>query len=122
MWKWSLLLIARSVWAQGVVEGTITNAVTGAGATGVTVGIQTGDGISKPIVNLSTTTGVGGTFVLRNVKEGGYRISFGSHDYMSPAPTDKIFEVFHVSAGQPVHIHVQLTPWGKIRGRVLDEE
>src|SRR5689334_7345486 len=109
-----LFSIPAALFAQttGLVEGTITNKLTHGGAAGVTIRVIGGGR------EYSTPTSDSGTFRIPNVVEGDYATNLESHDYMVPQNGPRI----RVSSGTPVRIEMELSPWAKIRGKVLDDK
>jgi hypothetical protein len=109
----AFLALPAALYAQtgGIVEGTISNRVTHAGVPGVVVKIVEG------VRDYRATTSDSGTFRIVNIAPGQYSLSFDSKDLITPEARR-----LQVTTGDPVRIDVELAPWGKIRGRVLDDQ
>jgi hypothetical protein len=97
-----------------MVEGTVFNAATSAGAAGVTVSLLRGT-----TAFYDTTTDGAGHFRFDNIRETDYSIRYRSPDYWLTAG-ESDYRPFHVTAGSPVKLEARLMPWSKISGRVVD--
>src|SRR3954447_13810010 len=108
------LAIPAALLAQGrgVVEGTISNKLTHAGVAGVKVQITSNN------QQYTATTSDGGTFRIANVPPGQYTVALDSHELMTPGGMRPL----PVSGADPVRLDLELMPWAKIRGRVLDDQ
>ncbi len=109
----ALLLCAASLPAQ-IVEGTVTNSVTGAGISGIKVNLmQYGD------TWYSATTGAQGGFLFDHVQNGVYHATYDSPDYWWERPAGPN-QQFQVTAGTPVTLEARMTPLAQLSGRVVD--
>jgi hypothetical protein len=110
----AFLAIPAALLAQGTgaVEGTISNKLTHAGVAGVKVQIT---GKNQ---QYTATTSDGGTFRIANVPAGQYTVALDSRELMTPGGLRPIV----VSGPDPVRLDLELMPWAKIRGRVLDDQ
>jgi hypothetical protein len=100
------------------IEGSVTNSVTGAPVSGVKVEIHAaGKTVSE------TTTDAQGAFRIDSVSSGEYTANFNLHGFQQP-PSDaaarKPFRL--VAGGPPVRLDAQMTPMGKVSGRVVDAD
>ena len=110
----AVFLLPLTLLAQGtgIVEGTISNKLTHAGVAGVKVQI-TGNN-----QQYTATTSDGGTFRIANVPAGQYTVALDSRELMTPGGMRPI----PVSGADPVRLDLELMPWARIRGRVLDDQ
>jgi hypothetical protein len=99
----------------GVVEGSVVNSATHSGIAGVTVRLFTRQG-----VRYETTTDGTGQFSIRGMKEDDYDSSF-ERDGFAPLGA-MISRRLHIDGKNPARLDVELTPYAKIRGRVMDPE
>jgi Carboxypeptidase regulatory-like domain len=115
MAKFLCLLILSSACALAqTVEGSVFDAATGDGITGVKVELLKG---GTPFYE--TTTDGAGRFRFDNIRDADYAIRYQSPDYwLTAGPSD--YRLFHVAAGSPVKLEVRLMPWSRISGRVVD--
>jgi hypothetical protein len=109
-------LVATSALSSQVIEGKVANSVTGAPIGGVAVTIQSADRTAY-----QTTTDLGGTFRIDDVKAGHYAANFSKSEFLeleANSPARRPFNV--VSGSDRIRLDIKLTPLGKILGRVLD--
>ena len=66
----------------------------------------------------TATTSDGGTFRIANVPAGQYTVALDSHELMTPGGLRPI----QVAGPDPVRLDLELMPWARIRGRVLDDQ
>ena len=110
-----LLLPAACALAQ-TVEGSVFDAATGVGVSGVKVELLKG---ATPFYE--TATDGGGRFRFDNVREGEYAARYQSPDYwLTAGPSD--YKTFPVTAASPVKLEVRLMPWSGISGRIVDSQ
>jgi uncharacterized GH25 family protein len=114
-----LVLPPANAQNAGVVEGSVVNSATHSGIAGVTVKLFTRQG-----VRYETTTDGTGRFNVRGMKEDEYDSSFEREGF---APSDStramiIKRLLRVDGKNPARLDVELIPYAKIRGRVLDAE
>jgi hypothetical protein len=122
---------ARAVWAlccfvlvlplaraqnAGVVEGSVVNGATHSGIAGVTVKLFTHQG-----VRYETTTDSAGRFSVHGMKEDEYDSSFEREGFRH-VETALFRRLLRVDGKNPARLDVELTPYAKIRGRVVDPE
>ena len=67
----------------------------------------------------SATTSAGGTFRIANLPPGQYTAVLDSRELVTP-PGQRLITV--TGSGEPVRFNLELLPWAKIRGRVLDDQ
>jgi hypothetical protein len=99
-----------------IIEGSVTNAVTGVAVRGVAVAILSS---GKP--QYQTTTDFEGFFRIDGVQAGSYTATFTKEDFLeleATSPARRLFKI--TAASDPVHLEAKLMPKGKIFGRVLD--
>jgi hypothetical protein len=111
-----LALPSANAQNAGVVEGNVANSATGSGIAGVTVKLFTRQG-----VRYETTTDGTGRFSVRGMKEDDYDSSF-EHEGFAHIETRVFRRLLHVDGKNPARLDVELTPYAKIRGRVMDPE
>jgi len=117
------LLAVGAATGQGVIEGLVVSARSGAALKNATVQLrQVGGGVSQ-----RATTPVGGRFVFRRVTPGRYRLSaerrgYVPQEYGSPAPGMPGETLVIEAEGQPPPAVIRLSPQGVIAGRVVDED
>jgi hypothetical protein len=105
-----VLLLAQSA---GVIEGRVTNSVTGEGVGGVTVRFLDGhDRVQQ------TSTDASGVYRVANLSDGTYRGTFEKDGFANGPGNPPV----QISAGVPAKLDAQLEPRGGLRGRVLDED
>jgi hypothetical protein len=110
----SLLALGVACAVAQTVEGSVFDAATGAGVSGVKVELLKG-----ATAFYETTSDGGGRFRFDNVREGDYAARYQSPDYwLTAGPSD--YRTFHVADGSPVKLEARLMPWSKISGRVVD--
>ncbi|HEY4364113.1 MAG TPA: carboxypeptidase-like regulatory domain-containing protein [Bryobacteraceae bacterium] len=112
----SFLAIATvTLYAQsnGVIEGRVTNSVTGEAVPGVKVRFLD----RKSYVHYATTD-ASGSYRLTDLDDGDYTAEFTKESFSRSSQGS----YSHVSSGLPVRVDMQLKPWGSLRGRVIDEE
>ncbi len=110
-----LLPLARAQNA-GVVEGSVVNGATHSGIAGVTVKLFTHQG-----VRYETTTDSAGRFSVHGMKEDEYDSSFEREGFRH-VETALFRRLLRVDGKNPARLDVELTPYAKIRGRVVDPE
>src|SRR5580704_5878889 len=96
---WLLILPAACALAQ-TVEGSVSDASTGAGVVGVKVELLKGG-----TAFYEATTDGGGRFVFDNVKEGDYAARYRSPDYWLTAGSSD-YRLFHVGGESPTKLEV----------------
>jgi hypothetical protein len=113
--KLALFLLASSICACAQsVEGSVVDAVTGAGIAGAKVEL-----LRSTTPFYETATDSGGRFRFDNIKEGDYSVRYQSPGYwLTAGPTD--YRSFPVPAGETVKLNARLMPWSRISGRVVD--
>ncbi len=109
-----VLFLLPACAAAQTVEGSVFDAATGTGASGVKVELLKG---ATPFYE--TTTDGGGRYRIDNVKEGDYAVRYQSPGYwLTAGPSD--YRTFHVAPGDPLKLEIRMMPWSKISGRVVD--
>jgi hypothetical protein len=109
-----LLILAAACASAQSVEGSVFDAATGAGVSGVKVELLKG---GTPFYE--TATDGGGRFRFDSVREGEYAARYQSPDYwLTAGPSD--YRYFHVGGTAPVKLEIRLMPWSRIFGRVVD--
>lgn len=111
-----LLFLGAACAVAQTVEGTVVDAATGYGLSGVKVELVKGG-----VVQYDTITSPGGRFHFDKVKEGDYGDRYQSTDHWLTAGWQN-YRVFHVAAASAVNLETRLMPWSKISGRVVDPE
>ena len=108
-----VLLGALCLHAQsgGTLQGRVTNRVTGGPVAGVKVRLTSGRKISE------STSDAAGFYRFQELAAADYTASFTEDDFGYINPIH-----IHLGVNSTVEKDVQLTPYGSIRGRVLDEE
>jgi hypothetical protein len=109
-----LALPPASAQNAGVVEGSVVNGATRSGIAGVTVKLFTRQG-----VRYETTTDGTGRFNVHGMKEDEYDSSFEREGF-AHIETTLFRRLLHVDGKNPARLDVEMTPYGKIRGRVVD--
>ena len=104
------LLLAQSA---GVIEGRVTNSVTGEAVGGVKVRFLDRQSIVHDTVTDST-----GAYRLTGLADGNYGGVFTKDGFSE----GRLSEPVHVAANVPARADAQIQPWGSLRGRVLDED
>lgn len=98
----------------GSIEGRVTNSATGEPVVNADVRF-----IDPHSYVFSTATDASGMYHITGLAEGDYRSEFQkdgfSEDRLAPNRV-------HVAGETPAHADAQLRPFGKLRGRVIDEE
>src|SRR5271154_3037933 len=107
------LLCAQS---SGVIEGRVTNSVTGEGVGGVSVRF-----LDRKSYVYGAVTDSNGSYRLTGLADGDYRGEFDK-DGFADESRNLGNPPFHVSGNVPVWADTQLKPWGALRGRVVDED
>ncbi len=132
-----LLLLAPVLSAQttGTVEGAVVNSLTNAGIAGAEV--QLISGITQVAAGpdasfyighpgqshfYKTTTGLDGTFQITGAAEGGYQCLVSKNEFATFVKGSVTRPELRVAGGQTARLEVELAPWGRLRGRVLDIE
>ena len=104
--------------AGSPVEGQILDSITGIGLPGIKVTVSS---VSLPVITYEIYSAADGRFRFPLVAPGDYTILFGAMGYLPLPPSDPTNHIFHVAdMASPVHFLVQLTPLGRISGRVFD--
>ena len=111
MW---LLILATAYAVAQTVEGSVLDAATGVGVSGVKVELLKGGTAFH-----ETASDGEGRFRFDNVREGDFAARYTSPNYWSTAGVSD-FRLFHVGAGSPVKLEARLMPWSRISGRVVD--
>src|SRR5450432_3539839 len=117
---WLLAAAPALVWqcAAQVVEGTVSSSLGGAPIGGVSVTLEQGGKTAY-----QANTDGAGVFRIEAVKDGNYTARFSQREFQAPARDAAARRPFRVVAGgEPVRLQVQMTPRGKVSGRVLDGE
>jgi hypothetical protein len=114
----SLAALAPLLCAQspGIIEGRVTNSVTGEGVAGVEVRFSDRHSYVHDTVTDST-----GSYRITGLDDGDYHGTFTKDGFADDRGT-LANPVFHVSAGLTALADKQLKPWGSLRGRVVDED
>jgi Carboxypeptidase regulatory-like domain len=110
----SLLVLWAACAAAQTVEGTVLDAATGSGVSGVKVEL-----LMEGWTRYEATTDGSGRFRFDKVKEGDYTDRYQSADHWLTAGWADC-HAFHAAAGSPVNLETRLMPWSKISGRVVD--
>lgn len=98
------------------ISGTVTDAVTHTPIPGATVFLSAG---ATDESTLDTTSDAAGRFRFTGLAAGNYQAAVRKTGFN---PTSESVEV-HLTAGDdPLELNLVLTPWSKIRGRVLDAD
>jgi hypothetical protein len=109
-------LIASSALLAQEIDGRVVNAVTGLPVKGIKVTIEAG-GRSVH----ETTSDEKGEFRIEHVKAGLYTANFNSPEFLPPAPDAAARRPFRIgAASDTIHLQAQVTPLGRISGRVFD--
>ena len=108
-----LLLVAFPATSQ-IVEGTVLDAATKAGAPGVKVELLKGG-----TAFYETFTDGAGHFRFDNLKAGDYAARYRSPNYWLTAG-ESDYKYFHVAEDSRVKLESRLMPWSRIAGRVVD--
>ncbi len=112
----AFLIISFALGAQ-VIEGTVVNSSTKLPLSGATVTIESG---GKAVYQ--ATTDFNGVFRIEGVTAGQYTAKFSKTEFLPPA-ADAATRPFRIAAGsEPLRLEAQLTPMGKVSGRVFDVE
>jgi len=107
-------IIGAAAAAAQIVEGTVYDAVTGAGAAGVKVEL-----LKQTTPFYETSTDGGGHFRFDHIREADYAVRYQSPDYfLTAGPSD--YKPFRAAEGSTVTLEARLIPWSKISGRVVD--
>jgi hypothetical protein len=110
----AMLATAAALMAQSV-EGTVVNRLTGAPIDGVEVTLsQGGSALYK------TSTDAQGVFRLDSVKPGAYSPHLQKRGFIPNAAVLRPIQV--VEGGQPVSVRGEMTPMGRVSGRVRDAD
>lgn len=104
------LLLAQS---SGIIEGRVTNSVTGEAVGGVKVRFLDHQSIVHDTVTDST-----GAYRLTGLADGNFNVRITKDGFAEKGSNGPV----HVSGSVPVRVDIQIQPWGSMRGRVLDEE
>src|SRR5215471_9538494 len=109
-----LLLSVVPIPAQtgAIIEGRITNGVTGEGVAGVSVRI-----LNRKSRVFTATTDVSGSYRIEGLDDADYNASFARDGFI-----DTSMPYFHVPPGATTHADGKLTPWARLQGRVIDED
>jgi hypothetical protein len=113
-------VVGRGVVGRGVVEGSVIDSATRSGIAGVTVKLYTRLG-----VRYETTTDAAGRFTVREMKEDDYDSSFERDGFAPPEASRVLFKfkpLLRVNGKNPARLDVEMVPWAKIRGRVVDAD
>jgi hypothetical protein len=105
-----LLLNAQS---GGVIEGRVTNSVTGEAVGGVKVRF-----LDRQSYVHDTVTDSTGAYRLTSLADGDYRGQFSKDGFSGSGSNGPV----QVSASVTARADAQIQPWGSLRGRVLDED
>ncbi len=112
-----LVVVVPALFAQAV-EGTVVDSATKTPIGGVAVTIE---GAGKPPYH--ATTDQNGGFRVEGVQDGQYTAKFSKKDFLAPSTRSPATRPFRVSAGSaPIRLQAELTPMGKILGRVFDAD
>jgi protocatechuate 3,4-dioxygenase beta subunit len=113
-------LFAGLVFAQDTseIEGSVINSATRTGIPGVAVKVFTQLG-----VRYETTTNAQGQFNIRGLKTGDYGGSFERDGFALFGPSAEVLpKRLHVDGKAPARLDVEMVPFGRISGRVVDAE
>ncbi len=117
-----LTALPAILWGQGgaPVEGTVTNSVTHAGISGVSVRVVSTS--AQNHITYTTTTDATGAFQIGSIdRDGEFKADFQKRGFRDLPPDYPALRPFRVtSATGPVRLQVALTPVAQLRGRVLD--
>ena len=102
----------------GIVEGSVVNSATASGIAGVTVKLFT----RKGGVRYETTTDGTGRFNVHGMKDDEYDSSFEREGFAHLDESKPFKRLLHVDGKNPARLDVELIPYAKIRGRVVDAE
>lgn len=107
----------------GLVEGRVTNSETGDGIAGATVRLAPVGRHGGPGAGKTATSRNDGTFTLDGVEPGGYFV-IATQSNFTPAPSSGQPRAYiQVAPAQTVsNVALQLSPMGRISGRVVDDE
>ncbi|MBZ5585932.1 MAG: carboxypeptidase-like regulatory domain-containing protein, partial [Acidobacteriia bacterium] len=117
-----LLLAAAPLWSAdtGRLEGRIIHSINRAGIAGVTVELRA-SGSDEPAY--SAVTDPAGEFQLSGIKPGEYTASFEKNGFFRPKSDGPEDQPVRIAAGpEPVRLRVELCPYTRVSGRVLDSE
>ena len=103
----------------GIVEGSVVNSATRSGIAGVTVKLFTRTG-----VRYETITDGTGRFNVRGMKEDEYDSSFEREGFAPPDSSRAMIikRLLRVDGKNPARLDVEMIPYAKIRGRVVDAD
>ncbi|PWU11900.1 MAG: hypothetical protein C5B51_01820 [Terriglobia bacterium] len=112
------------------VEGTVTNAATGAPVRKATILVGRTDVTPGPNAlprNYTTATDASGTFAMKDLEPGKYRITVSRTGFVSMAygarGANRSGTTLSLERGQKITgVNVRLTPHGVVTGRIVDED
>lgn len=112
-----------AVFAAQNVDGHVVDAVTGADVAGADVILFDFSGISRNGPYRATTDGRG-RFLIEDVADGAYRVTYRAKGYWSPYDSgDNSQPVYTISsAASPLHLEQRLQPIPRLSGRVVDPD
>jgi hypothetical protein len=113
-----------SAQATGSVDGRVTNAETGEGISGATIRlISVGKRRTTASADRTVTSQGDGSFMVDGLAPGNYLI-IASQSSFTPGPNGRQSRpTVQIEPGQAVsNISIQLSPIGRIRGKVVDED
>ncbi len=122
MWRSAVLVIlaAPVVLAQGTVEGTVANSITGVPVPGASVELFAA-GVKEPVYR--TVTGTSGAFRFSDLPPGEYTPAFDADRFFSTHQSGRCCRPFRIAAaGESLHIEGELDPITTLSGRVLDPD
>jgi Carboxypeptidase regulatory-like domain len=114
---WILVAVSLAAQDTGSVEGRLINSVIRTGIPGAMVTITAAGGTRYAY---NATTDRTGAFRVAGIPPGNYTASFRAEGFVNPPRRDPAMRIFSVIPGSPVRLAVELVPFAKISGRVLD--
>jgi hypothetical protein len=106
----------------GLVEGRVTNSETGDGIPGATVRLAPVGRHGGPGSGKTATSRNDGTFSLDGVEPGNYFV-IATQSNFTPAPNSGPPRAYiQVAPAENVNVALQLSPMGRISGRVIDDD
>ncbi len=119
--KFAAALLFAAPLIAGSIEGRVTNGVTGEPVAGANVRF-----LDRHSYVFRTVTDASGAYRINDLADGEYQgevASAGFSDYRQGASfQDMASGGVRVSGDVPAHFDMQLQPWARLRGRVIDED
>src|SRR5580693_7043897 len=111
----AMMALAPLLCAQsgGVIEGRVTNSVTGEAVAEVQVRF-----LDRQSYVYKTVTDSTGSYRLTGLKDNDYSGEFSKDGFSDSRMNERI----HVAGSVPARGDTQIQPWGALRGRVMDED